>query len=266
MVIQSVNRALKILKLFSTSMPRLGITEISQMMNLHKATAQGLVRTLTEEGFLKQDPETKKYQLGLSIYELGAALASGLEINQRAVDPAHQLALETQLVVRICILDRYSAIITLDAYPRSTPFLYPQFGLRFPLYCTAMGKALLAFLEPEFIREYFEKTDFTPFTKNTVTQKDQLLRELEEIRKTGYSINQEEHLQARAAIGAPIFGRNGRIAASLSIVGEPMRILGDEMERLAQKVVGTASQISQALGYFPRPRPELRQKKARMSN
>jgi DNA-binding IclR family transcriptional regulator len=266
MVIQSVSRALKILKLFSTGRPRLGTTEISQLLGLHKATAQGLVRTLKEEGFLKQDPETKKYQLGLSIYELGVALASGLEINQRAVDPAHQLALETQFVVRVSIFDKDSAIIILDAYPRSTPFLYPQFGLRFPLYCTAMGKALLAFLEPDVIRTYCEKTEFTPFTKNTITQKDQLARELEEIRKTGYSINREEHLQARAAIGAPIFGRDGRITASISIVGEPVRILGDDKERFAQKVVGTASQISQALGYFPRPRPELGRERDRMSN
>ena len=259
MTIQSVNRALTILKLFSTQTPRLGITEISQMMGLHKATAQGLVRTLAEEGFLKQDPETKKYQLGLSIYELGGALASGLEINQRAVEPAHRLAVDTQFVVRTSILDGDSAIITLDAYPRSTPFLYPQFGLRFPLYCTAMGKALLAFLEPAFMHEYCKKTDFTPFTKNTITQKKQLLKELKEIRETGYSFNREEHLQARAAIGAPIFGRDGGITASVSIVGEPIRILGDEMVRLTQKVVATASEISQALGYVPRPRPGLGQ-------
>jgi DNA-binding IclR family transcriptional regulator len=257
MTIQSVGRALKILKLFSTGTPRLGITEISQRMDLHKATAQGLVRTLADEGFLEQDTETKKYRLGLSIYELGVALASGLEINQKAVEPAHQLALETQFVVRISILDRDSAIIILDAYPRSTPFLYPQFGLRFPLYCTAMGKALLAFLEPGFIREYCKKTDFTPFTKNTITQKKKLLEELAEIRKTGYAVNKEEHLMARASIGAPIFGRDGNIAASMSIVGEPVRILGNDFEHLAQKIIGKAFQISQMLGYAPKPRPDL---------
>ena len=75
MAIQSVQRVMKILGLFSITKPSLGITEISNALGLHKATIQGLVRTLFEEGFLAQDPETKKYQLGLKIYAMGVVLA-----------------------------------------------------------------------------------------------------------------------------------------------------------------------------------------------
>ena len=85
MAIQSVQRAMKILGLFSIAKPRLGITEISNALGLHKATIQGLVRTLFEEGFLAQDPETKKYALGLKIYEMGVVLAGTLEINQKSL-------------------------------------------------------------------------------------------------------------------------------------------------------------------------------------
>ncbi len=150
-IIQSVHRAVQILSLFSCSKPRLGISEMSRALDLRKATVQGLVRTLARDGFLQQDQETRKYQLGLKIYELGVILAGALEINQKASNPAQQLAKRTRRLVHIAIPDNYSALITMDAYPRSQPFISPQFGPRAPLYCTALGKALLAMTSLNFL-------------------------------------------------------------------------------------------------------------------
>ena len=81
MGIQSVHRALDILSLFSAAQPRLGITEMSNVLGLPKATVHGLVRTLVQRGFLYQDIETRKYRLGLTIYELGTILAGTLKSN-----------------------------------------------------------------------------------------------------------------------------------------------------------------------------------------
>ncbi|MFH1349502.1 MAG: helix-turn-helix domain-containing protein, partial [Pseudomonadota bacterium] len=88
MIIQSVHRAMQVLGLFSLSTPRLGISEISRALGLHKGTVQGLIRTLVHEGFLQQDQETRKYQLGFKIYELGLIMAGSLEVNQKASNPA----------------------------------------------------------------------------------------------------------------------------------------------------------------------------------
>src|SRR4030042_447465 len=96
--IQSVNRAIAILSLFTPRRPRLGITEISRMLNLPKATIYGLAHTLLKAGFLQQDPETRKYQLGLKIYEMGIILAGNFEINQKAIGPANKLAKSVSLV------------------------------------------------------------------------------------------------------------------------------------------------------------------------
>jgi len=87
MKIQSVHRAMQVLSLFSLDKTRLGISEIGRALYLHKATVQGLVQTLAQEGFLEQDRGTRKYQLGLKIYELGVILAGSLEINQKASNP-----------------------------------------------------------------------------------------------------------------------------------------------------------------------------------
>ena len=251
MKIQSVHRAMQVLGLFSFNKSRLGISEISRSLDLKKGTVQGLVQTLVQEGFLQQDRETRKYQLGLKIYELGVVLAGTLEVNQRASNPAHQLAKRTELLVRIAILDKDSAIVTLDAYPRSQPFLSQQFGPRDPLYCTALGKAILAFLDQGELDRYLEQVELIPYTPNTIVRKDQLIRDLEETRQRGYSINREEHLLARAAVGAPIFGREGRLSASICIDGDKNKILGEHTKGLGEQVMDTASEISRNMGYFP---------------
>lgn len=242
---------MQILGIFSLSESRLGISEISRLLNLNKGTVQGLVRTLVHEGFLKQDQETRKYQLGLKLYELGIISAGSLEINQRSSMLAHDLSKRTQQLVRIAIFDKNSAMVTLDAYPRSEPFLSRHLGPRAPLYCTALGKALLAFLEKKELDAYLEQVELTIYTANTITEKDHLLKELQDTRQRGYSINREEHLFGRAAIGAPIFGRNGRLAASICLVGYPNQILGENMENLAEEVKRTALEISRQMGYFP---------------
>lgn len=251
MIIQSVHRAIQVLEVFSLSEPRLGISEISRLINLNKGTVQGLVRTLVHLGFLKQDQETRKYQLGLRLYELGIISAGSLEINQRASNPAHELAKRTKSLVRVAILDGDSALVTLDAYPRSIPFLSRQIGPRAPLYCTAMGKALLAFLERSQLDAYIRQIKFISYTPNTIVEKERLLEELEETIERGYSINREEHLIARAAIGSPIFGQKGCLTASICLVGNPNRILREEKEQLSREVRRTALEISRQMGYFP---------------
>lgn len=247
-IIQSVNRALQILGLFSLGKPNLGISEISRALDLHKGTVQGLVRTLTKGGFLQKDLETRKYQLGLRIYELGAILAGSLEINQKATNPANQLAKRTQHLVRVAIMDRDSALVTLDAYPKSQPFYSPQFGPRAPLYCTALGKAILAFLDQQELDVYLERVKLIPYTSNTIIQKGRLLKDLKETRKRGYSINREEHLLGRAAIGAPIFGREGYPVASIVIIIDPSQ-LDEKINKLAQEIKKTALEISQLMGF-----------------
>lgn len=247
-LIQSVDRALQILNLFSLSNPRLGITQISRELGLHKGTVQGLVRTLTNAGFLQRDGETRRYQLGLKIHELGVILAGSLEINQKASAPAHNLAKQTQHLVRIAILDGDSVLVTLDAYPTPQRFLTWQFGPRAPIYCTALGKALYAFLSRQEVEGYLKRVKLIPYTPQTITKKDKFRRELEETRKRGYSINQGENLLARAAIGVPIFGGAQRPVASMCIVGDPRYILGEGRESLAGKAMKTALEISLLMG------------------
>ena len=248
--IQSVHRALNLVCLFTHQCPRLGITEISKALGLPKPTVHGLVRTLVKQGFLQQEPQTRKYRLGLKIYELGIVLAGTLEINQKGAGLAYQLAKQTGLVSRIAIWDFDSALLTVNIEPRSHLFFVHQIGPRIPAYCSAIGKALLAFLEPQELQGYVERVHLRPLTANTITKKKQLLKEIDETRRRGYSIDREENVLGLACIATPIFGLGGRLEGSISLSGDA-KAIHKGFEKLLPELLMTGKDISRSLGYFP---------------
>ncbi len=251
MTVQSVQRALTILTLFSHRRPVLGISELSRLMDLPKGTVHGLTRTLVDHGFLNQDEQTRKYRLGLKIHELGIVLAGTLELNQKAAGPCHQLSRRTGQLSRIGIWDGGSVVITLNTHPNPMPVLPHQVGPRIHAYCSGIGKAILAFLDDKTVRQYLSRTKMTAFTPLTITVKKKLIEDLKTIRQQGYATDREEAVQGLGCIGAPIFDRQGRVAGAISLSGPVNQILGEQTGVLAGEVLSTAAEISRLLGYFP---------------
>jgi IclR family KDG regulon transcriptional repressor len=248
--IQSVNRALNLLCLFTHGSTRLGVTDISKALDLPKPTVHGFIRTLAKQGFLQQDPQTRKYGLGLKIYELGIVLAGSLEINQKGAGLAYQLAKKTGLPCKIAIWDMDSALLTVNIEPRSHLYFIHQIGPRIAAYCCGLGKALLAFLEPNELEGYLHRVKLDSYTSQTITRKKQFLREIEETRRRGYSIDREENVLGLACVGTPIFGLGGRLEGAISLSGEA-KVIYQRTEAVAQELMKTAKEISRSLGYFP---------------
>ena len=251
MSVQSVQRALTILTLFSHRRPVLGISELSRLMDLPKGTVHGITRTLVDQGFLSQDEQSRKYRLGLKIHELGIVLSGTLELNQKAAGPCHQLSRRTGLLSRIGIWDGGSVVITLNTHPNPMPVLPYQVGPRIHAYCSAIGKAILAFLDEKTIKEYLDRTRMTAFTPHTVTVKKKLLEDLKATRSRGYAIDRQEAVQGMGCMGAPIFDHQGVVAGALSLSGPVNQVLGDQTEELAGEVLSTAAEVSRLFGYFP---------------
>ncbi|MFW6011733.1 MAG: IclR family transcriptional regulator [Desulfosalsimonas sp.] len=251
MSVQSVERALKILTLFSHRQPVLGISELSRMMDLPKGTVHGLIRTLVKHGFLKQDEQSRKYRLGLKIHELGIVLSGTLELNQKAAGPCHQLSRRTGLLSRLGIWDGGSVVITLNTHPHPMPVLPHQVGPRIHAYCSAIGKAILAFLDEKTLNQYIVNTRFVAFTPSTITSKKKLREHLKTIRRQGFSIDREEAVLGMGCIGAPIFDRQGAVAGAISLSGSISQVPGDNVETLSRELLSTAFEISRFLGYMP---------------
>lgn len=251
MIIQSIQRALEILSLFSHAQPRWGITEMASATGLAKGTVHNIVHTLVQGDFLKQDPETRRYSLGYRTFTLGAIMAGTLEINQKAAGLAHQLAGRTGLISRVAIWDRNAALVTLNVWPHHTDSLAQQIGPRVVAYCSALGRALLAYLGADELAAYLDRVEMTAFTPRTVTGKADLVEILEQTRKQGYAVNNQELAPSQASIAATIFQASGHPAASICLSGSSERIMGAEHETLVMDLRKTAGEISRYMGYLP---------------
>lgn len=249
MAIQSVNRAIDILFLFSVARPHLGITEISRELNLTKPTVHGLVRTLAERGFLQQDPATKKYSLGLKIYELGVFLADTLKVNHIGAQVARSLAEKFRLIVRIAIWDQDSMLVTLNVVPGLKSTQFQQLGPRVPAYCSASGKAVLSTLADKDLQQYFQKTTLESFTEKTITSIRRLKEEIVEAKKVGFARDSEEYMQGIACVSSPIFDHTGNSVAAISVSSTPCLLFTEKERAISEEMMQAASKISQALGH-----------------
>lgn len=251
MTIQSIERVNQILSLFSLERPRWGITEIAYALDLPKTTISSLVRTLARIRFLDQDPETRRYTLGPKIFALGVLAGDTYPLNQKAEKPARDLAEKTGLICRLAVWDEDATLQTLDIVPKDVDFLARRVGPRVAAYGSSLGRAILAHLDPDELKGYLDRTNLVPFTPHTITRRDQLVKELNETRKRGYAVNNQGLIPGRASIAAPIFGREGRVMASISLVGSPEKVLGAEEGSLARHVQNKAMEISRLMGYDP---------------
>lgn len=255
MAIQSIQKAIDILSLFSIEKPRWGITDIANSLTLPVTTVSSIMATMKELGLLEQDPETRKYGLGSKLFTLGMIVNETLEINQRAAQPAHRLAERTGLICRVAIWDYDAALVTLSAAPRDAQFLAPRIGPRVAAYCSSIGRTLLAYLDTKELNAYLKKTQLIPLTPHTVTRRDILRKELKQTRELGHAVNNQELSLGRASIAVPIFGSNGNIAAAISLTGSPEKVLESEFENLLSILAITSQEISWEMGYRPESPP-----------
>ena len=247
---QSIQRAAKILSLFSYAQPLLGVSRIAKELDLPVGTVHGLVRTLENEGFMAQDKRTRKYRLGMKLHELGSMHLATLELNQKATIPLSYLARDTGLVGRLGVLERDVLVVTLDTSPLGQASVAPYVGAAAPAYCTSMGRAILAFLPAEEARAHLARVKLVRYTPHTLVDPKALLAELAETKKRGYSLSKEEFLLNLESIGAPIFDETGDVCGALSLNGEPRSITRGDLPALARKVLNMASEISRYIGHY----------------
>ena len=251
MAIQSINRAIDILSLFTVSRPQMGITEISEALQLSKTTVHGIIRTLTHRGFLQQDRETKKYSLGLTIYEMGTRVSETIKINQVSYGHATRLAQKTGQTIRIAVWDQDTIIITLNVTSDlENPYMQPS-GIRLPAYCTALGKAILSAMPQEHLDTYLKKNnDYTLYTTHTIPSEDELIKELEIIRQRNYAEDREESFPGIFCVATPIFDHLGTPFAAIAVSGDANFLQLETLPQIIEDMTRTAMEISRSFGYF----------------
>ena len=142
--IQSVDRAARILKLLAGGPRRLGVTELAQRLDLAAPTVHGLLQTLQAHGFVEQDRDSGKYQLGAGLLQLGNSYLDLNELRARSIVHADRLAARADAAVRVGVLHGPSVIVVHHVFRPDATLQIPEVGAELPAHATALGKAILA--------------------------------------------------------------------------------------------------------------------------
>jgi DNA-binding IclR family transcriptional regulator len=247
--VQSVRRAIAILRAFSVEQPERAVGELSREMGLHKSTVSRLMATLEQGGLLARNPETQRYRLGIELIGLAAQVVNYTDVREIARPLLRQLASDCQESVNLVVLDG-GQVVNLDQFvaPARQVKNIGRVGRRMWAHCTAAGKVLLAHLTPEEL-DLALAGDLEAFTPHTITDPAQLRRELSTVRAQGYAVVQEELEEGLNAVAAPIYDHNARVAAAISVAGPAYRVTPQRFPELVSLLVRTADQISERLGY-----------------
>jgi IclR family pca regulon transcriptional regulator len=245
--INSIAKGLAVLEAFSKAGHPLTLSKIASALKANNTTATRLCYTLTELGFIQKD-EQKRYHLTPKILTLGHAYISGLAWYEVAQYYLEKLFREVQETVSLSILEGSEIIYVLRIRKRKYLPFDIQVGTKLPVYCTAMGKVLMAMGPPQKTQSILKGLEFKSLTARTITRLDKLLEELDKVRKNGYGINDEELTVGNRAVAAPIIDENGYAVAAIHIAVPTTEYSRSQMEKtLAPQVIKTAREISEAL-------------------
>jgi DNA-binding IclR family transcriptional regulator len=245
--IQSVDRSARILKLLASGPRRLGVSEIADRMGLARPTVHGLLQTLQAHGFVEQDRESDKYQLGAGLLHLGNSYLDLNELRGRSIVSAERLALRVGAAVRVGVLHGSTVVVVHHVFRPDAAFAVLEVGAQLPAHATALGKALLAFAPAELVDDLTAE-ELPRLTRRTLTAAA-LRRELEQIRERGIARERDEAVLGEASVAAPIFDHAGQAIGAIGVVGETRSLLPRAPGReVVTAVTEAARSISRELG------------------
>ncbi len=243
-----VGKVLRILEALDASPTGLQLREIAQQTNVNKSTAYRFVAHLETEGYLFRD-DAGAYVVGPKLARLGAGIAYHATLRKISRPVVVALSSETKETVNLGVLDGYD-VLYLEVIESPHSFrMASQPGMHRPLNCTALGKALLAFLSTEQREEILPMLTFERATPRTIPSLGRLRKELTRVVQQGYAMDDQETDLGARCVAAPILDESGTVAAAISVSGPITRISRDRIQAYALATKKAARTISAQLGH-----------------
>ena len=245
--VQSVERAIGVLKLFQDGAAEQSITDIARQTGLNLSTAHRMVKALCGAQFMEQDPDTERYRLGSALMALGqrALQHSGFAAALPVLD---RLAEQTGESASLGVGRDQEVIVVLASASQQRLRFDHVPGASIGLHASAMGKALLAFRpgSPETI--VADLPELERYTDATITSRSELAAELARIREQGYAVNHEGRYAGVLGVAAAVVDRSGRARAAVGLQGPTARMSATPIESVGRVVRAAADEISRILG------------------
>lgn len=248
---KSVDKALTILEFFNSQTDKLSITRIADKLDTNPSSLYPILHTLEEYDYLHRSKD-KQYSLGMAFVKKGRCVLERLNLSSEARSEIEALRDETQKTVHLGYINE-NKIVYVDKVESRGVKLYSSPGKTAPLHATALGKVILANLSADHLEELLDKLELTTHTKNTITSREELRRELQDIRTRGYAIDDEEFEEGIRCIASPIYRHDGEVDAAISLTGLAAQMSEGDLKEKSSLVKKHAANISRKLGYHSEP-------------
>ncbi|MGG4498041.1 IclR family transcriptional regulator [Brevibacillus reuszeri] len=250
-LVKSLDRALQIFEVLGSRRGGYGVTEISKEIGLNKTSVYRMLSTFVRHGYVEQDAETEKYKLGYKVLELSSALLESIDLRTEAKPFLKELGNVTNEVIHLVVYDRGEVVYIEKLEGNETLRMHSKVGTRAPMHCTGVGKVIMAYLPSAEVAKIIDRQPMEAYTVHTIVDKNELLENLQEIKRKGFAYDLEENELGISCIAAPIFEHTGKVVAAVSISGPTMRMTTERLAELQEHIMDIANKISGRLGYRP---------------
>ncbi len=248
--ITALQRGLRLLHLFSESPRGLTAKQVASLSRLPVSTVHRFLANLVTSGFLNRDVEGN-HHLGIACFSIGQAAAGQLDIRRLSVPYLRELNQQTRETIHLTVRHGLSAVYVEKLDSPEPLRIFSRIGASVPLYCTAVGKVMLAYMPDDEQDRVLPELDLKRLTSNTVGNLQELKTEMSRVRKNGYASDMEEHELHIRCVAAPIWDHTGSVQSSLSITAPAFRMSVARLRQLAPLIQSAGLKISAELGYRP---------------
>jgi len=252
---EAVSSVLKVFNILQAlgEQKEIGVSELSQRLMMSKATTYRFLQTMKTLGYISQEGEADKYSLTLKLFELGSKSLEYVDLVSIADKEMREISEKTNEALHLGALDENAIIYVHKIDSGYNLRMQSRIGRRNPLYSTAIGKMLLSCRDEEFVRHLLKDIEFVKHTDKTLENIDQLLSELEDVKKQHFAEDNEEQEPGLRCLAAPIYDRFGCIVAGLSISFPTIRFDEKRMSYYVGLLQRAGKNISEQLGYHQYP-------------
>lgn len=229
---RTLQRGLTILELLSEHPDGLELHEIAKELALPKSSAHNLMQTLLALRYVRLTAASR-YQLTLKTFEVGAAVVQTTDVTQVLRQYMQQAFADCNETMHCGVLSGREVLYIDKIESTQSIRMASHVGIRMPLYATAMGKAFLAEMSNEEVRSLYPEAELPALTERTITHVDELIRQLDAIRRRGWAMEVQENAENVSCVGVAILGRDNRPAYALSISAPSFRMTEERLESCA---------------------------------
>jgi DNA-binding IclR family transcriptional regulator len=248
--VQSVARIFSLIEVLSAHPAGASLQTISAESGLPKSTTHRLLSSLAALGYIVQDSFTTHYRLTLKMFELSSGIVNDMDILSVAKPHLDKLSRHTGEAVHLVIQDGCDVVYIYKADPGTGGMrMRSQVGMRIPMYCTGVGKAILATQSYGEAERVWRKSNIRPLTTHTITTFEGFIDQLKCVRMAGYAIDDEENELGIRCVALAVPGMNGRAEAAFSISGLAAQMTPSHIEHLAQMSLAARTDILRDLGW-----------------